>query len=105
MRISELYTYATKSKIKAGQAKPDGRYQFYTSSPDEDRRCDDYLYDASAIVMGTGGGATIHYYEGKFATSTDCLTLIPNDKVLPKYLYYLFLGKFDVLEAGFKGLD
>ena len=103
MKISELYSYAPKSRIKAGQANPSGKYQFYASSPDEKRRCDNFLYDAPAIIMGTGGSATLHYYDGKFATSTDCLTLIPNEKVIPKYLYYFFLGNFDVLEAGFKG--
>ncbi len=103
MKISELYTYAPKSKMKAGEANSSGKYQFYASSPDEDRRCDSYLYDVPAIIMGTGGSATIHYFEGKFSTSTDCLTLIPNEKVIPKYLYYLFLGNFSTLEAGFKG--
>ena len=103
MKVSKLYTYAPKSKIKAGQANPNGKYQFYVSSPDENRRCDDFIYDMSAIIMGTGGSATLHYYDGKFATSTDCLTLIPNEKVIPKYLYYFFLGIFGTLEAGFKG--
>lgn len=103
MRISDYYTYAPKSKIKAGDANPNGKYQFYTSSPDESRRCDEYLYDCKAIVMGTGGSATLHYYDGKFSTSTDCLTLIPNEKIRAKYLYYFFLANMDVLEAGFKG--
>lgn len=103
MKISDYYTYAPKSKIKAGDANPNGKYQFYTSSPDESRRCDEYLYDCKAIVMGTGGSTTLHYYDGKFSTSTDCLTLIPNEKIRAKYLYYFFLANMDVLEAGFKG--
>ena len=103
MKISDYYTYAPKSKIKAGDANPNGKYQFYTSSPDESRRCDEYLYDCKATVMGTGGSATLHYYDGKFSTSTDCLTLIPNEKIRAKYLYYFFLANMDVLEAGFKG--
>ena len=103
MKISNYYTYAPKSKIKAGDANPNGKYQFYTSSPDESRRYDKYLYDCKAIIMGTGGSATLHYYDGKFSTSTDCLTLIPNEKIRAKYLYYFFLANMDVLEAGFKG--
>ncbi len=103
MKISDYYTYAPKSKIKAGDAKPNGKYQFYASSPDKSRRCDEYLYDCKAIIMGTGGSATLHYYDGKFSTSTDCLTLIPNEKIRAKYLYYFFLANMDVLEAGFKG--
>ena len=103
MKISNYYTYAPKSKIKAGDANPNGKYQFYTSSPDESRRYDKYLYDCKAIIMGTGGSATLHYYDGKFSTSTDCLTLIPNEKIRAKYLYYFFLANMNVLEAGFKG--
>lgn len=103
MKISDYYTYAPKSKIKAGDANPNGRYQFYASSPDKSRRCDEYLYDCKAIIMGTGGSATLHYYDGKFSTSTDCLTLIPNENIRAKYLYYFFLANMDVLEAGFKG--
>ena len=103
MKISELYTYAPKSKIKAGDASNSGKYQFFASSQDETRRYDDYLYDGSAIIMGTGGSATLHYCEGKFSTSTDCLVLIPNDKIRPKYLYYYFLGNMKTLEAGFHG--
>ena len=103
MKISEFYTYAPKSRIKAGDANPNGKYQFYASSPDENRRCDEYLYDCKAIVMGTGGSATIHYYDGKFSTSTDCLVLVPNEKIRAKYLYYFFLGNMSTLEAGFKG--
>ena len=103
MKISDYYTYASKSKIKAGDANHNGKYQFYASSPDKSRRCDEYLYDCKAIIMGTGGSATLHYYDGKFSTSTDCLTLIPNEKIRAKYLYYFFLASMDVLEAGFKG--
>ena len=103
MKISDYYTYAPKSKIKAGDANPNGKYQFYASSPDKSRRCDEYLYDCKAIIMGTGGSATLHYYDGKFSTSTDCLTLIPNENIRAKYLYYFFLANMDVLEAGFKG--
>ena len=103
MKISDYCTYAPKSKIKAGDANPNGKYQFYASSPDKSRRCDEYLYDCKAIIMGTGGSATLHYHDGKFSTSTDCLTLIPNENIRAKYLYYFFLANMDVLEAGFKG--
>lgn len=103
MKISEFYTYAPKSKIKAGDANPEGCYQFFASSPDKHRRCDEAIYDSSAIIMGTGGGATIHYYDGKFSTSTDCLVLIPKDNINPKYLYYVFLGNLDYLKSGFHG--
>ena len=52
---------------------------------------------------GTGGNATLHYYCGKYAVSTDCIVLLPNDRIRCKYLYYFFLANMRLLEAGFKG--
>jgi len=45
----------------------------------------------------------LHYYNGKFSTSTDCVVLIPNEYIRCKYLYYFFLYNINVLENGFKG--
>ena len=103
MRIDEICTYAPKSGIKAGEATKDGQYMFFTSSEDESKRYTDYQYDGEGIIMGTGGNATLHYYHGKYAVSTDCIVLNPDDRVRCKYLYYFFLANMPILEAGFKG--
>ncbi len=103
MRIDEICTYAPKSGIKAGEATKDGQYMFFTSSEDESKRYTDYQYDSEGIIMGTGGNATLHYYHGKYAVSTDCIVLYPDDRVRCKYLYYFFLANMPILEAGFKG--
>ena len=86
MRIDEFCTYAAKSRIKAGAATRDGQYVFFTSSEDESKRYSDYLFDGEGIIMGTGGNATLHYYSGKYAVSTDCIVLLPDDRVRCKYL-------------------
>lgn len=103
MRIDEFCTFAPKSVIKAGAATENGQYMFFTSSNDESKRYTDYLYSGEGIIMGTGGNATLHYYNGKFAVSTDCIVLKPDGRVRCKYLYYFFLSKMQILEAGFKG--
>ncbi len=103
MRIGEVCTYAPKSQIKAGEAIDGAEYIFFTSSVDESKRYKDYQFDGEGIIMGTGGNATLHYYSGKFATSTDCVVLMPNDSIRCKYLYYFFRANMHVLEAGFKG--
>ncbi len=103
MEIGDLCTYAPKSSIKAGDAIIDGRYMFFTSSSDENKRYSDYQLDCEGIIMGTGGNATLHYYNGKFATSTDCVVLLSNETIRCKYLYYFFLSNMDILESGFKG--
>lgn len=103
MKIGDLCTYAPKSSIKAGDAINNGKYMFFTSGADENKRYSNYQLDCEAIIMGTGGNATLHYYNGKFSTSTDCVVLIPNRSIRCKYLYYFFLYNINVLENGFKG--
>ena len=103
MKVDELCEYAPKSSIKAGDATKDGQYMFFTSSKDETKRYSEYQFDGEGIIMGTGGNATLHYYNGKFAVSTDCIVLLPDERVRCKYLYYFFLANMKLLEAGFKG--
>ncbi|MGO5276029.1 restriction endonuclease subunit S [Holdemanella porci] len=103
MKIKDLCSYAPKSRIKAGEAVENAKYLFFTSSADENKRYTDFQFDKEAIIMGTGGNATLHYYNGKFSVSTDCLVLFPNSKIKCKYLYYFFKSHMSVLEAGFKG--
>lgn len=103
MKIKDLCTYGAKSSLKAGDAVSNGQYMFFTSSSDETKRYSEYQYDGEGIVMGTGGKASLHYYNGKFSTSSDCIVLLPNVDVRTKYLYYYFLRNMDILEAGFKG--
>ena len=103
MKIKDLCSYAPKSRIKAGEAVENANYLFFTSSANENKRYTDFQFDKEAIIMGTGGNATLHYYNGKFSVSTDCLVLFPNSKIKCKYLYYFFKSHMSVLEAGFKG--
>ena len=103
IKIEDFCTYAPKSDLKAGEASKDGQYVFFTSSEDESKRYADYQFDGEGIIMGTGGNATLHYYYGKYAVSTDCIVLIPDTRVRCKYLYYFFLANMHILEAGFKG--
>ena len=103
MKIDDFCTYAPKSTIKAGAASKDGQYMFFTSSEDESKRYSDYQLDGEGVIMGTGGNATLHYYSGKYAVSTDCIVLLPDDRVRCKYLYYFLLANMQLLEAGFKG--
>lgn len=103
MKVSEICEYAPKSNIKAGDACDGGKYVFFTSSADESKRYNDYQNEGEGIIMGTGGNATLHYYDGKYAVSTDCVVLLPNEQIRCKYLYYFFLGNMRILEEGFKG--
>lgn len=102
MQIKDCCKFEAKSKIKAGEACTDGEYTFFTSSQ-KPNKIDKYIFDGEYLIMGTGGSASLHYYNGKFATSTDCFVLKPTSQVYGKFLYYILKSKIDILERGFKG--
>lgn len=102
MKIKDCCKFEAKSKIKAGEACQEGKYVFFTSSQ-KTGKIDRYIFDGEYLIMGTGGSASLHYYSGKFATSTDCFILKPEPFVSVKYLFYVLKSKMDILEQGFKG--
>ncbi|MBP3890968.1 MAG: restriction endonuclease subunit S [Solobacterium sp.] len=103
MLLKDIISFESKSKIKAGEASAVGNYQFFSSSEDTSKRYFEYQFDGEYLIMGTGGNATLHYFNGKFATSTDTLTIKVKNNVRTKYLYYYLLSNFHILEQGFKG--
>ena len=103
-QFGELFKFLPKSKIKAGDGTLDGKYPFYTSSNILSKSCDDYTYEGESLIFGTGGSASVHFQEGKFASSTDCFVVQPSIKaVLAKYVYYFLFSNIHILERGFKG--
>jgi type I restriction enzyme S subunit len=103
-KFSDVFEFHKKSKIKAGDGKPEGKYPFYTSSTELNKYVDDYLFDGKSLVFGTGGNASVHFAQNKFTVSTDCLVAQANTKdVNPKFVYYYLSGNIHILEQGFKG--
>ena len=104
-KLSQVVTFLPKSKIKAGEAKDNGKYVFFTSSDTKRSYIDKFLYDDELVVLGTGGFASCNYYNGKFAVSTDNFVIKPKNNLLPKYLYYyLRKNNLSVLNNGFRGI-
>ena len=64
--ISEL----PKSMFPASAAVDNGKYPFICSSS-KLKYTDKYLQKTPAVVMGTGGVASVHFGQGQFAYSTD----------------------------------
>lgn len=102
-KFSDLFTFQPKSKIKAGEGQTIGKYPFFTCSPIQDKYYDSANYSGEALVFGTGGNATMHYVNGKFSTSTDCLVAYPKEETLPAYVYYYLFSDMEILQNGFRG--
>lgn len=102
-KLEKIFNYLHKSKIKAGEGLESGLYPFYTSSNIQDKFVNEYIYDDECIIMGTGGSASLNYYCGKFATSTDNYIVKTSKQFLTKYIYYYLKFNMHLLENGFKG--
>jgi type I restriction enzyme S subunit len=105
MKFSDIFKFQNKSGIKAGEGLGQGRYYFYTSSDEQTKFLNEYSFDGDALIFGTGGNASVHFTDNKFAVSTDCLVAQPIDKkkTHAKFYYYFLRGNMRILERGFKG--
>lgn len=103
-KISELFNFLPKSKIKAGEGIENGKYPFYTCSNELTKYYDEYTFEPNKLIFGTGGSASLHYASEPFATSTDCYVIEAKElNVDVKYVYYYLKNNFQILEDGFKG--
>lgn len=103
-KISELFNFLPKSKIKAGEGMENGKYPFYTCSNELTKYYDEYTFEPNKLIFGTGGSASLHYASEPFATSTDCYVIEAKElNVDVKYVYYYLKNNFHILEDGFKG--
>lgn len=104
-KFSDIFSFESKSKLKAGDGLVDGLFPFYTSSFNVTKRTDIASYDKGSLVFGTGGKASVHFANERFSTSSDCLVATIKDSrvINPKYVYYYLVGNIHVLEQGFKG--
>lgn len=102
MKLREAIIKFDKSSIKAGDGNKNGSFPLYTCSPVVNKFLDSYIYDDEAIILSTGGNFSVHYVNGKFNTSTDCLTFKTN-RFNNKYLYYYILSKSKEIQGMFRG--
>ena len=89
-----IFSWAEKSRIKSGNGKKVGMYKMFVCSDTEIKYYDEYIANGESIVFGTGGKASCHYINDKFAYSTDCIVAQPcADNICSKFYYYYFRQK------------
>lgn len=103
-KFKNIFDFAKKSKVKAGDGLEKGNFPFFTSSPILSKRLDKAQHYDEALIFGTGGSASIHYSDEPFSTSTDCIvTIAKTEDLNTKFVYYYLYGNLHILERGFKG--
>lgn len=93
-----------KSKLKARDGISKGLYKFFTSSNIQTKYINVCQYNQPALILGTGGSASIHYCEEPFSVSADCIVFYAKDSSINlKVIYRFFEENMYLLEQGFKG--
>lgn len=101
--LDDLTTELPKSRMPAGAATADGKVPFFCSSQ-APKRTDEALLDGEAVMLGTGGVATVHHGCGRLAWSTDTWALAPTDDTCGKWLYEtLAAGRERIDQTAFNG--
>ncbi len=103
--FEKLFDWKTKSQIKSGSGKANGKYKMFVCSDTEIKRYDEYLEKGEALVFGTGGKACCHYVNEPFAYSTDCIVAQKKvDNVFTKFYFYFFRqNRLNLLQSTFTG--
>ena len=96
-----ICNYLPKSKKKASFGKPEGKYNFYTSS-DKIQKCDIADYKDDCLVIGTGGNSCIHYNQDEFSCSGDTILLKPINFDI-RFLHYSMLMIWEILLKSMNG--
>ena len=103
-RLKFISRVHPKSHIQASLGESIGEFPFFTSSQIQNKFLNQYLFDSEYLIMGTGGIASIHYYNGKFAVSTDCIVLEIDDNYDTKFIYYFLKDNQKLIDdLGFEG--
>lgn len=93
-----------KSGLEALEGNEEGEYLFFTSSQIQSKFIKKATFNNECLIMGTGGFASVHYHNGKFSASNDCLVLKKQKAINMKFLYYQILNSLQVIDdLGFWG--
>ena len=105
MKMLEIVKYLQKSPLKASDGKEKGMYPFFTSSVEQNKFTDEYLYDDECLIIGNGGVANIQYCNGKFSVgSHSFVTKSVSNDVRTRFMYLYFYSNMNVLDEGFRGV-
>ena len=105
LRLGDFLSELPKSTLPASCSEANGAYAFYCSSS-EPKAAETWLQEQPAILMGTGGVASVHLGKGRYAYSTDtwAIRIKESSKLTQSYAYRvleLSLPKIDY--AAFEG--
>lgn len=103
--LSQEFDFLPKTGRPASFGRPEGRFPFFTSSPELSKWTDKADREGPALIFGTGGSASVHYVDGPFSATNDCYVARPKSGRAEdaKFIYRFLQRNIHVLENGFRG--
>lgn len=100
-----LFDWKQKSHIKSGDGQKNGQYKMFVCSDTEIKRFDEYIESGESLIFGTGGKASCHFVDDKFAYSTDCVVAQKKKSYICTKFYYYFLrqNRLNSIQQTFTG--
>ena len=89
-------------KKDANASSENGKYPFFTCSKTISK-IDDYVFDASAILLAGNGDFNVKFYRGKFDAYQRTYVLIPNNPEYLGFLYWAISYNLLTITANYRG--
>jgi len=94
-----------KTGLEASEGNEEGKYPFFTSSQMQNKFIKKAVFNSECLILGTGGCASIHYFNGGFSASNDCMVLKKQKNISLIFLCYQILDNLQVIDdLGFWGM-
>lgn len=100
-KLGEFFPVLT-GKRNANHAREKGHYPFFTCSQGS-FMCDEYSFDASAILLSGNGDFNLKWFEGKFDAYQRTYVLIPYKKEFIGFLFFAMKYYLNDLTIGQRG--
>jgi len=111
VKLKEVCVFENKTNHQSGEGLSSGKYVYFTNEEETTKYFNSYDFDGEYIIANTGGKANFKYYNGKFATMSDCLVIKCSKIVEPKFILYVLLNFIEKINhigfvgSGLKHLD
>ena len=111
VKLKEVCSFENKTNHQSGEGLSSGKYIYFTNEEETTKYFNSYDFDGEYIIANTGGKANFKYYNGKFATMSDCLVIKCFKNIEPKFILYVllnFIAKINhigFVGSGLKHLD
>jgi len=100
-KLGDFFPVKTGKK-DANISSDNGKYPFFTCAQNI-LHCNNYSFDESALLLAGNGDFNIKWYRGKFEAYQRTYVLVPYDKELLGFLYYLMKKNLNDITRGHRG--